>query len=119
MEFYREEGLRGETDFGARSRASSNAAVDLISDSTVLELTFKLAPATSARFASFDLYVDGVLTDHRFTEDLSCESVRFKLPGGTHRATLFLPWSTETRIRGLILGDGAACEPKSDFAQAE
>ena len=102
----------GET-FPVRCRASANITLDLITDADWIGFEYDVAPGSSQSFYSFDLFVDGTLWDTRLTEDLKSSGTIFELPHGSHRITLFLPWSAEIILKNLAVTDGSNVTPVS------
>lgn len=111
LEIYQQETVSGSVDYFLRAQASANAIVDLVTDSQVLGLSFSLQSATRADYAAFDLYVDGRLWDHRHMDGFAYDLLCFDLPSGEHRVTVFLPWSTITDLRELILSESSTYRP--------
>ena len=72
-------------------------------------MTSTQEPATFS--GTIDLYVDGVFCAYRHTEDLSLKQVKFALPAGRHRVTVYLPWFAKVVIRQVRLSDGACVLP--------
>lgn len=111
IQIYQQETACASVDYAMRARASANVVLDLITDSQIIGLSFLLQEATRADFAAFDLYVDGVLWDHRRMDGFNYDLLCFDLPAGEHRVTVFFPWSAVTDVRELILSDGASHYP--------
>ena len=103
-------GLDGE-GFPIRCRASANVTLDFITDSDWLAIQYDVQIASSRSFYGMDLFVDGSLHDSRIWEGFSSSEVLFDLPEGTHRITLFFPWSAEVMLRRFALSDGASACP--------
>ena len=99
-------GLDGD-HFPIRCRASANVTLDFITDAEWFGFEYDLLPGSSQPFYSFDLFVDGVLTDSRMSDGFSSSGVLFELPIGTHRVTLFFPWSAEVMLKNMAVSDGA------------
>ena len=91
--------------------ASASVTFDFITDSDYIALKFDLIAASSQKWASIDLYVDGVFCANRCTNDLSIKLAGFKLPEGQHRVTIYFPWSAETVVHEVQLSDGASIIP--------
>lgn len=101
----------GESEsYGMKANASASVTFELITDSEYLAVKFELYPGSSRACAGFDLYVDGIFWDSRYFDDLKGSEVRFELPWGEHRVTLYFPWSAETVVREVRLTDGASLE---------
>lgn len=103
-----------EKEYGIRAKASSNILLDFISDTDTLELTVSTFIATGQKKISFDFFVDGVLTDSALRDEFfEKEKFTFSAPSGSHRLTVYLPWSSETVLHDIQIDDGA------DFAPVE
>ena len=102
--------LDGEA-FTIRCRASANVTLDFVTDGDWVELAYDLQTGSSRKSYDMDLYVDGTLFDAKHEEGFEPGVARFALPEGTHRVTVFLPWSAELMLRSLALSDGAKVEP--------
>ncbi len=98
-------------DWAMKARSSASVTFDFITDSDYITLMFDLYPGSSARYGAMDLYVDGVFCDSRIMENLSIKLAGFQLPEGTHRVTVYFPWSAETVINEVHLSDGASVIP--------
>ena len=86
-----------------RCNASANIYLDLITDSDYLKMNFDAYNASAVSYAGFDLHVDGVFTDKRFFHDWHTQEIGFPLPHGTHRVTMYLPWSWNVVVRSVEL----------------
>lgn len=102
--------LDGE-QFPVRCRASANVTLDFVTDASWFGFEYDAREGSSQRYCGFDLFVDGVLYDARLIGDLGSNGVMFALPEGTHRVTVFLPWSAELIIRSTAVSDGAFVRP--------
>ena len=108
-----------------RTQSSSGIRLELETDSRTLTLAVSLSEGSSRFFYSFDLFVDGHLTDtlsnfdpaalpkNYATEKLSLADAEktFSLGEGTKQVCLYLPFSVKTVIRELSLDDGATVRP--------
>lgn len=91
-----------------RAQASAGSSVEMNTDSETLALKFQLSPASSQNWASFDLYVDGVFYDTCLLPDMSSTVIGFDLPKGTHRVTIYFPWTARISVEELHLSEGAS-----------
>ena len=98
-------------DWEMKCCASASVTLDLITNSDSIALKFDLYPGSSRRWASIDLYVDGVFYASRYAEDLSVKLAGFSLPEGQHRVTVYFPWSAQTALNEVHLSDGASLLP--------
>ncbi len=103
----------GKTDFYNKSFASAGVRLAFRTSSERLFLDWRTEPASSRRMALFDLYVNGVLTEHfgKRGEDRSEDSVSLPLGAGEKTVELYLPWSCRTELSRLALDDGASLVP--------
>lgn len=100
---------KGEKTLG-RCNASAGIYLDLITDSDFLNMTFDTVCGSAVSYMGFDLHVDGVFTENRSFNDYHVQEVRFSLPQGTHRITLYFPWSCRVVIRAVELRANATIE---------
>ena len=100
----------GDT-FPVRCRASANVTLDLITDASWIGFEYDLLPGSSQSFYSIDLFVDQVLYATRMAEDFKSSALLFELPQGTHRVTIFMPWSAEIMIRNPAISDYTVLKP--------
>jgi len=110
--YYKKVGIEQNLNYDERAAASSGITLEMITDSGILGLNFTLRAACRP-FAAFDCYVDGVLYDHWYTEELFWNVACFDLPAGTHRVQVFFPWSAITDLKRVVLTDGASALPVS------
>ena len=108
---YDVDGLWRGTDFRKVASASSGIIIEMITDSDILGLNYLWTPATSQIWAGFDLYVDGCLYDHLFSDNQRHGILCFDLPEGEHKVALYLPWSVDLGITRIVLSDGASVKP--------
>ena len=94
-----------------KTKSSASATFDFVTDSEFITLKFELQPGSSQKWGSVDLYVDGVFCANRYTEDLSMAMAGFALPEGSHRVTVYFPWSAQTVVNEVQLSDGANIIP--------
>ena len=98
-------------DFAVRCRASANVTLDFVTDSDRIEMDYDLLAGSSRKTYDIDLYVDGTLLDTKHEEGFEPGAAAFSLPEGSHRVTLFLPWSAELMLKSFALSDGASVSP--------
>ena len=98
-------------DWTMKVLASASVTLDFITDSDYITLKFDFIPASSQKWGSIDLYVDGVFYGNRYTDDLSIKLAGFDLPAGQHRVTVYFPWSAQTVVNEVRLSDGASIIP--------
>ncbi len=117
MKFYRftpkqsENYYSEEERFGVRSHATANITLDFLTDSDTLGLSCDVELASSQYYYTVDLFVDGVLFDSVYKEEFGPLNASFSLPSGTHRVTVFFPWTAELFLKYLSLSDGAFYSP--------
>lgn len=109
---YKKVGIEQNLNYDERAAASSGVTLEMITDSEVIGLEFALKAACRP-FAAFDCFVDGVLYDHWYTEELFWNVACFDLPEGTHKVQIFFPWSSITVLKRVVLSNGATAEPVS------
>ena len=103
--------IQESQDWAIKIQSSASVIFDFITDSDYITLKFDLFSSSSQKFASIDLYVDGVFYDHRYTDDLGIKLAGFDLPAGEHRVTVYFPWSAQTVVNEVHFSDGASIIP--------
>ncbi len=101
---------KGEKTLG-RCNASASIYLDFITDSDFLRMTFDTVSGSAVSYMGFDLYVDGVFTENRSFNDCHIPEIWFALPQGTHRITLYFPWSCKVAVHTVELSENAAIKP--------
>ena len=102
-------------DFYRKTFAGAGISLEFLSNSRDLELLCYLTPASSRRFFSISVFVDGEKCDElkMSFEDLNNRSgyvgKKFKLGDSAEqkRVSVYLPWSFSAQIVKLALDDGA------------
>lgn len=100
-------------EFMMKAQSNSGMRLEFYTDSAFVEMKCELAPASSRRFYSFDLDVDGMpVCSHSGVIEGESQSdiVRFILPSRRVRVTIWLPCLAVAAIRSFSLSDGAKCE---------
>ena len=97
--------------FPVRCRASANVTLDFVSDAEWFGFEYDVRAGSSQSFYGFDLFVDGVLEDSALIEDFASSAILFNLPKGTHRVTLFFPWSAEVMLKSMSVSENAFIKP--------
>ena len=103
-------GLDGER-FAERCRASANVTLDFITDAEWFGFEYDVQTGSHYSFYSFDLFVDGILEDSHTIEGFASSAVLFNLPMGSHRVTLFFPWSAEVMLKSMSVSENSVFRP--------
>ena len=98
-------------DWVMKIHSSASVTFDFVTDSEFITLKFDLFSSSSQKFASVDLYVDGVFYNNRYIDDMTVKLAGFALPAGEHRVTVYFPWSAQTVVSEVHLSDGASIIP--------
>lgn len=97
------------------NRTFASAGVRLAFKTTSRKLTFdySLTPASSRRFAWFDVYENGVMRRHFGTDGgvLTQGHAEIGLQEGESTVEVYLPWSYRTDLSNVSIDDGATLEP--------
>lgn len=104
----------GQTDFYGKTFASAGMRMAFRTNATNLSFTYRMRLASSRRYGWFDIYVNGVMTDH-FGKEKDVDGVigeaHISLPNGEKDVELYFPWSVSTDIRDLAIDGGALFTP--------
>ena len=120
-----EAAYRPSERFYLRSLSSSGICLSFSTDSRFLTLGVTVSPGGSRTYYSFDLFVNGKMTDRlsnldpkapprNYTElshPLGNAEKTFSLGEGEKQIALYLPFSTKTVLRELSLDDHASVTP--------
>ena len=99
-------------DFYKKTKATARVRLSFETDADSFSVDFRATTASSRSFCYFDLFVDGVMLDHQGSEESAPHgTLRFTLPRGTHRVTLYLPGLFAARLANFTLPDGARITP--------
>lgn len=112
-------------DFYNKALASSGIKLSFETDSASLFLKADVSPASSRKYFSFDIFVNGKAIGYldNFSEvSLPCNYTTIKLPHGTFsksfslgegmkKVCIYLPWSVAVTINELSLDDSALVRP--------
>jgi len=109
-ELYRSD--RGWEDGYVKTFATSGVRFSLVTDSTAFAFDAHMTSGSSRKYAGFDLYVDGVMTDHRTIvhDGDKQERITFALGMGKKTVEIYLPWSATTTLANITVDDGALIE---------
>ena len=103
-------------DFYNKTFATAGVRLEFLTDSTSLFLSANISPASSRKFFSFDIYVNGSLVKTAMG-DMPSDSADFefeaKLGKGDKKVAVYFPWSAVARIRSFSLDDGSVATPVS------
>ena len=108
---YKEDSALMGREFYSRATATSGISLEMITDSSFIGLQYNWYPATGHDFFSADIYLDGCLAAHRYSENRAHHIISADLPEGTHNVQIFLPWNVETELISLVLSEGSVCRP--------
>ena len=97
--------------YPTRCRASANVTLEFLSDAEWFGFEYDVQSGSSQSFYGFDLFVDGVLEDSALIEGFASSAIVFNLPKGTHRITLFFPWSAEVMLKSMSFSENSFIKP--------
>lgn len=104
-----------DEDFQMKTQACSNIRLSFITDSEKLKFKCEYHKGSSRTFSYFDIYEDGVLTNHVGTEDYKIGEIKefeVALNKGEKHVEIYFPWSAKILIHSIEIDDGASIEPK-------
>ena len=103
-------------DIDLYEKCFSQAGVrfSFITNAEKLSFDYKLAKSSSRKFAYFDVYENGNLTNHfGISEfDSSINHIDINLTSGEKHLEIYLPWSLKTDIANIEITDNATIIPK-------
>jgi lysophospholipase L1-like esterase len=109
--YYKEKSL---DNLYRKVHASAGMRLELRTDADALSFDYRVVSASSRTFYSIDLYVDGVFCDEVYVMNVLRQKgghVRFSLPAGEHRVTVFFSNLMRTDISEIVLEDASFAEP--------
>lgn len=100
-------------DYCKKAHSNSCQRLSFKTDATAFSLTYRTEKSTGRTFCFFDLYVDGVMVDHRGSQNCTSDAgtLAYTLPEGWKTVTLYLPLLFETQIKDVTFSDGASVLP--------
>ncbi len=103
----------GNSDFYNKSFATSSIRLAFRTDSEHFSFSYRLEVGSSRSFGWFDLYLNGLLTQHFGTDGIQMAggSASIDLGKGVKDVELYLPWSRAAILSNIELDDGATLEP--------
>jgi len=107
------------TDFYNKSFATAGVRLEFFTNSTSMFLKVHLRPASSRRFCTHDIFVDGKMIgqlganydDNYAAMNPICVSGKFLLGEGNKKVCIYFPWSFVSEIVEFSLDDRATIEP--------
>lgn len=96
--------------FFTKCFATSGINFDFYTDSNSFGFSYSIANASSRNFYYFDIYVDGVLTNHLGESPMWIKQgrIEIKLPDGEHRVRVWFPNLACASVSEVALDDGAS-----------
>lgn len=101
------------TDFYKKTFATAGVRMEFLTDSTSLSMSGEAVSASSRKFFSFDIYLNGALVktaQFDITEGRASFSFDAALGVGTKKVAIYFPWSASAKICSFSLDDGAQAE---------
>ena len=101
-------------DFYKKTFATAGVRMEFLTDSTSLSMSGEAVSASSRKFFSFDIYVNGGLVKTALfdiTDGRASFSFDAKLGEGEKKVVVYFPWSASASISSFTLEDGAFAEP--------
>ena len=104
------------TDFYKKTFGTAGVRLEFLTDSSALSLSASVSPASSRKFFSFDVYVNGSLVKTAMG-DMPKEIADFEfeaeLGKGDKKVAVYFPWSAAAKIRSFSLDEGSVATPVS------
>lgn len=108
----REDQVKKRQLFYDRMYASAGVRLHFTTNSRTLRFRYALSRLTTEATYAFDLYENGVLTQHEvLPADEEAREISWTLGNGEKELILYLPWAVYTKISAPILDDGASFSP--------
>ncbi len=104
---------RTNQDFYNKSFATAGVRLSFTTDASLMRIAYRMKKASSRNFGWFDVYENGVLTDHfgGDTAEPLEDTHETLLSQGEKRVDVYFPWSAAAEIGFLELTDGAWIRP--------
>lgn len=115
-----EEAYKGwSADFYNKSFATAGVRLEFITDSSSMFIKVRVRPASSRRFFTHDIFVNGEMIgqlgasyeDSYSAMDPVYVSGKFALGEGEKKVCVYFPWSFVSEIAEISLDDGVTLEP--------
>jgi len=108
----REDQAKKRQFFYDRTYASAGIRLHFVTNSRTLRFTYSLSHLTTEATHAFDLYENGVLTQHAvLPADEDAHEISWTLGDGEKELILYLPWAVYTKISAPVLDDSASFSP--------
>lgn len=100
----------GKNDFYKKTFGSAGVRIAVHTDTTRFAFDYRFFPASSRKFAYFDVYTDGVLYSHFGFEsdEVMSGHAEISLPDGEKTLEIYFPWGRRTDIKNVEINDGAS-----------
>ncbi len=107
---------RTNQDFYNKSFATAGVRLSFTTDSSFLRITYRMTKASSRTFGWFDVYENGVLTDHfgGDTTQVLEDTHETRLADGNKRVDVYFPWSAAAVVKDMELEDGSSIAPVAE-----
>ncbi|MBE6391360.1 MAG: hypothetical protein E7042_04050 [Lentisphaerae bacterium] len=106
--------LQNIQDFAKKATASSGIQMDFITDAEAVKLAGEFTPATTRKYAFFDIFVNGCMVQHSGVENIfetSGFELTIPLSGNCNRVTIYFPGLTKTALKNLEFVNASAVTP--------
>ena len=106
--------LQKTQDFAKKATASSGIQMDFTTDAEAVRFSGFFAPATTRKYAFFDIFVNGCMVQHSGVEDIfetADFEVMIPLKGNSNRVTIYFPGLTKTTLKTVEFVNASTVTP--------
>lgn len=102
-------------DLNEKTLSPAGVRLSFITNSQSFGITFRCFKSSSRPFGYFDVYENGVLTNHFGIDNIDGEVATFnvKLSSNEKHVEIYFPWAVKVDFKDVCIDDGATLTPKN------
>lgn len=100
-------------DLNAKTLSPAGVRLSFITNSQNFGITFRCFKSSSRPFGHFDVYENGILTNHFELDNIEGEIATFtaKLSPGEKHLEVYFPWAVKVDFKDVLIDDNASITP--------
>ncbi len=100
-------------DLNAKALSPAGVRLSFITNSQTFSITFRCFKSSSRPFGYFDVYENGVLTNHFGFDNIDGEitTCTAKLSNGEKHVEVYFPWAVAVEFKDVLLDDNSTITP--------